>query len=335
MKNQILILLLIFIFIPALLSSAAEKLPYDVTIGAGLLHGDTTYQIGGNTVYSDGSRETIHFPLSELEFPINTYMLSISGTIEFSQQLTGTIGIKKTIADDSDKLKDSDWGVWHIGGELPHNSSTCSPTLCTADTLDIYSESDATLDAFIFDINLRYKFPDSKFKKSSLGLFAGVGYRYEYFDYEVSDLDQWYPSFEDYFGFDFGHEYASSTVLTYDIHYNIAYIEAGASMELSKFIEIDASIGFSPLVYVKDRDNHLLRDKISRGELYGHAMLYSLNLTGNIRGNWFATIHVDYTSIDTDGEQKQYFSNSLYATIDEEVTSHQTSAFFNIGYSFR
>jgi hypothetical protein len=232
-------------------------------------------------------------------------------------------------------LKDSDWGVWHIGGELPHDSSTCPPTLCTADSLDIYSESDATLDAIIFDINLTYELLDSKFNNSSLKLFAGLGYRYENFDYEISNLDQWYPSFEGYFGFDFGHEYESSTVLTYDVHYNIAYVEAGASISLFNSIEIDGSIGYSPLVYVLDRDNHLLRDKISRGELYGHALMYSLNLTGNIRSNWFAAIHMNYTSIDTEGEQKQYISNLLYATIDEEVTSHQTSAFINIGYVFR
>ncbi len=335
MNKLILVAILLIIVIPAHLSAEANKLPYDVKVGTGLLHGDTTYQIGGKTVYSDGSRETIHFPLSELEFPINTYMLSINGTIEFSKQLTGNLGLKKTIVDASDTFKDSDWGVWHIGGELPHDSSTCPPTLCTADSLDIYSESDATLDALIFDINLRYKFLDRTFKKSSLGLFAGVGYRYEYFDYKVSDLDQWYPSFEDYFGFDFGHEYESSTVLTYAVHYNIAYMEAGASISLFNSIEIDGSIGYSPLVYVLDRDNHLLRDKISRGELYGHAMLYSLNLSGNIWGNWFAAIHMNYTSIDTEGEQKQYISNLLYATIDEEVTSHQTSAFVNIGYVFR
>jgi hypothetical protein len=111
-------------------------------------------------------------------------------------------------------------------------------------------------------------------------------------------------------------------------------MEAGASMELSNFIVIDASIGFSPLVYVRDRDNHILRDKISRGELYGHATMYSLNIKGNIRGSWFTTLHINYTSIDTEGEQKQYISNLLYATIDEEVTSRQTSAFINIGYAF-
>jgi hypothetical protein len=335
MKIQILTLLLVFMCSPSLLSAAANNPKYDMKIGAGLLNGDTTYQIGGNTVYRDGSSETIHFPLSKLEFPINTYMLSINSTVEFSQRLTGNLGIKKSIADASDKLKDSDWGVWHIEGELPHKPDTCAPTLCTADSLDIYSESDASLDAFIFDINLRYKLLDNNFKKSSLGIFAGVGYRYENFDYTVRNLDQWYPSFEDYFGFDFGHELISGTVLKYDVQYHIAFIEAGASMELFKFIEIDASIGFSPLVYVKDRDNHVLREKISRGNLYGHAMLYSLNLTGHISENWFTTINVNYTSIDTEGEQKQYFSDILYATIDEEVTSHQTSALFNIGYSFR
>jgi outer membrane protease len=333
MKKQVLFFLLILFFIPALLS-AADKPRYDLKIGAGFLNGDTTYQIGGKTIYSNGSTETIQFPLSELEFPINTYMLSINSTIEFSPQLTGNLGFKTSIYDDSGKLKDSDWGVWHIGGELPHNSSTCSPALCTVDSLDIFSESDTTLDAFIFDINLRYKVLSKKSNKTALDLFAGLGYRYENFEYKVSDLDQWYPSFENYFGFDFGHEFVSGTVLTYEVTYNIIYIEVGAAVDLFNRIGIDASIGYSPLVLVHDRDNHVLRDKISKGDLDGHAILYSINLSGHLVGNWFSTINFNYTRIETDGEQKQYFSNIFYATIDEEVTSSQTSAFIHLGYSF-
>lgn len=319
---------------PALLS-ATDKPRYDLKIGAGLLSGDTTYQIGGKTVYSDGNSETIHFPLSELEFPINTYMLSISSTIEFSPHLSGSLGIKRSIHDESGKLKDSDWGVYHIGGLFRHDNSSCSPSVCTADSLDYYSESDASLDAYIFDINLRYKVMHKRSKKATLDLFAVLGYRYENFNYKVSNLDQWNPSFEDYIGFDIGHEYISGTVLTYDISYNIFYAEAGASLELLDRIAIDAGIGYSPLVFVEDRDHHTIRDKISRGDLDGYAIFYSLNLTSQLIGNWFSTIIVNYTRIETEGKQNQYFSDVFFATIDEKVKSHQTSAFFNIGYSFR
>jgi len=333
MKKQILIFLVIIVFIPGMLS-AADLPPYDIEVGIGLLSGDTTYQIGGKTVSSNNSVETIHFPLSELEFPINTFMLSISGTMEFSKRLTGSLGLQTNAFDNSGKLKDSDWGVWHIGGELP-DGSYCDPLLCTADSLDIYSESDASLDALIFDINLRYKLQSHKSKKASLDLFAGAGYRYENFDYSVSNLDQWYPSFEDYKGYDFGHEYESGRVLQYDVTYHITFIEAGASIDLFDKFELDASIGYSPFVYVHDRDNHLLRDKISEGALDGHAIFYSLNLTKQLTGKWFFTVNVTYTDIKTEGKQKQYFSDSFFASIDEEVTSHQTSAFFNIGQAFR
>ena len=319
---------------PALFSTAAENPPFDLEIGAGLLHGDTTYQIGGKSVYSNGTTESIHFPLSKLEFPINTYMLSIDSTVVFSEQLTGNIGIKKTIVDDSGILKDSDWGVWHIGSDLPHTTGICDPTLCTADSLDIFSESDATLDAFIFDINVQYNILSSKRKKGDLDIFTGLGYRYENFNYKVSNLDQWYPSFEGYFGFDFGHEYESGRVLNYDVSYHIPYIDAGAALRLFDTISFDASIGYSPLVFVYDRDNHILRDKISRGDLDGHAIFYSLDLKGHLTGKWFFTANLSYTDIKTEGKQKQYFSDSFFASIDEEVTSHQTSAFFNIGYSF-
>ena len=118
-----------------------------ITIGIGKLGGDTTYQIGGNYVTPLGSGQ-VHFPISELEFPLDVWMVSVEGSKEFAEKWKVSVGVKKNITSDAGKMKDSDWGAWYLEGYA----------WAEKDTLDIYSESDAELDALIMDINLRYRF---------------------------------------------------------------------------------------------------------------------------------------------------------------------------------
>ncbi len=54
-----------------------------LTIGADKWEGDTTYQIGG-TVSTPGATYEYPFPISELEFPLGVYMISLSGSIEIT-----------------------------------------------------------------------------------------------------------------------------------------------------------------------------------------------------------------------------------------------------------
>jgi len=138
-------------------------------------------------------------------------------------------------------------------------------------TLDVYSESDANLDALIMNINLQYRFYESPNWSFSVGL----GYIGENFDYEVSNLDQWYPSSEYYFGYDLGHEYVSGKVLTYKARYSIPYMETSAQYIKDKFC-VEASLGYSSIVRVIDEDHHILRNKVCKGDCNGDATLFSL-----------------------------------------------------------
>jgi len=278
-----------------------------LSLGGEKWEGDTTYQIGG-TVSTPSATYDYHFPISELEFPLDEYMISLSGGIEITKELFMSAGVKKNVTDDSGKMKDSDW-----------------ITLSNPDQLDIYSESDAELDALIVDINLRYRF----FEKSGWSFNAGVGYLYQKFDYECSLIRQWSPS-----GLS-GYDYTGSgeVGLTYEVKYSIPYAEIGAQFKIKDF-SVETTLGYSPFVNAKDEDHHILRSKVNKGDCDGDAILFSLKGQYDFLNNWFLTLGLEYTKIETEGESDAYFYGVYDHTIDEEIFSEQKAIAFTVGYVF-
>ena len=289
------------------------------TLGIGKLSGNTTYQIGGTANISGLGSQELHFPVSELEFPLDVYMVSMGGNIAFAEKWKMSVDVGKNITSDAGKLKDSDWGVYWLEG-MPGAEQ---------DTLDIYSESDANLDALIININLQYRFYESP----NWSFSAGLGYMGENFDYEVSNLDQWYPSSTYYFGYDLGHEYVSGKVITYTVKYSIPYMEASVRCVKDKF-RFEASLGYSPVVKVIDEDHHILRNKVCKGDCNGNATLFFLEGDYEFRKFWLLTIRLSYVGIDTSGKQTQYLEGELFGTIDEKIKSEQTSIVFGVKHSF-
>ena len=290
-----------------------------ITVGIGKLDGDTTYQIGGTVVTPLGSGQ-VHFPISELEFPLDVWMVSLEGSKEFAEKWKVSVGVKKNITSDAGKMKDSDWGYYFLRGDA----------WAEKDTLDIYSESDAELDALIMDINLRYRF----YEKPSWAFFAGLGYIRQNFDYEISNLDQWYPSSTYYFGADLPHDYASGKVLTYEITYSIPYIEIGLQGTFKKNFSVETSLGYSPIVEAEDEDVHILRDRVSKADCEGDAILFSLRARYDFSKNWLVMAEFDYTKIEVDGTSKTYDGGAYSHTIDQEITSEQIFAGLSVGYAF-
>jgi len=290
-----------------------------ITAGIGKLGGDTTYQIGGNYVTPAGSGQ-VHFPISELEFPLDVWMIAVEASKQFAGKWKVSVGAKKNITGDAGKMKDSDWGYWYLEGYA----------WAQKDTLDIYSENDAELDALIMDFNLRYRF----YEKSNWAFIAGLGYIRQNFDYAISNLNQWYPSSNYYFGVDLPHTLASGKIMTYEITYSIPYIEIGVQGSLKDQVSVEASLGYSSIVDVEDEDVHILRAKVAEGHCDGDAILLSLRARFDPSRNWFVMAEFDYTKIDTDGGQKQYMDGAWIGTIDQEITSEQIFGCFSIGYAF-
>ncbi len=301
-------------------SAYAEEYKVNLTLGIDKPSGDTTYQIGGTIDITGLGSQKLHFPISQLEFPLDVYMVSVGGSIEFAEKWKVNVNVKKSITSNAGKMKDSDWGAYWLEGY----------PWAEQNTLDIYSESDADLDALMMNINLRYRF----YEMSNWSFTAGLGYISENFGYEVSNLDQWYPSSADYFGDDAEHDYVSGKVLTYKARYSIPYMEIATGLNIKDKFRVEASLGYSPMVNVTDEDNHILRNKISKGDCHGDAVLISLKGHYEFRKPWLLTIQLGYMSIDTDGKQTQYFGEELFGTIDQKIKSEQIFADFAVKYSF-
>jgi len=279
-----------------------------ITVGIGGLSGDTTYQIGGRYVTPPGSG-TYHFPISKLEFPLDIWMISVEESKEFKKNWKVSVGAKKNYTRDAGKMEDSDW-----------------LTVANPSQLDLYSQSDAYLDALILGIHVSYRF----FERPHGSLTAGVGYRYQNFDYECKLNRQWSPS-----GLS-GYDYTGtgSVDLTYEVTYNIPYIEIRTQYIFTNKWSLDASLGYSPIVHVEDLDVHVLRAKVSEGDCDGDAILFSLKGRYNVSRSWFFALQLDYTYINTDGRQKQYTDGAWSATIDQEITSEQLFGVLYAGYAF-
>jgi outer membrane protease len=287
----------------------------DLAIGIGRVNGHTTYQIGGD-VSTPAGRTEVHFPISQLKFPLDAYMASAEGSVGFANDWEVRGNVKKNVTDDVGKMEDSDWGVYWLEAGYPAEQ----------DTLDIYSESDAELDALMFDVSVRYRL----YK----WFFIGLGYLYQKFDYDVSGLNQWYPSSAYYFGTDFPHDRVRGKVLTYEVTYNIPYLELAAIGMATDDLRLEISLGYSPMVQAEDEDHHLLRSKVNKGECDGHAIMLSMEAYYGLPKNWFATLGVDYARIEADGESKAYFDGIYDHTIDMELESEQVFYALSIGYAF-
>jgi outer membrane protease len=279
-----------------------------ITVGIGGLSGDTTYQIGGRYVTPSGIG-TYHFPISKLEFPLDIWMISVEESKEFKKNWKVSVGAKKNYTRDAGKMEDSDW-----------------LTVANPSQLDVYSQSDAYLDVLLLGINVSYRF----FEAPHWSLIAGVGYRYQNFDYECKLNRQWSPS-----GMS-GYDYTGtgSVDLTYEVTYSIPYIEIGTQCIFNNKWSLDASLGYSPIVHAEDLDVHVLRAKISEGNCDGNAILFLLKGRYNVSRSWFFALQLDYTYIHTDGRQKQYTDGAWSATIDQEITSEQLFGVLSAGYAF-
>jgi len=316
-KLTVILLFAVIFFIEGTPTHAAN---FDVTAGIVKLSGDTTYRIGYPFSDVSGTYEG-YFPFSQLEFPLDVYMLSLGGSIEFSDRWKASLTIQTNITNDPGKMKDSDWGVpfedppgsgwwWWYGPK----------------SLDIYSTSDTELDAMIWDINLGYTI----YRAPKFSFIVGGGYLHQNFDFTASNLDQWYPSDPAR-----PHDRVSGPAIAYEITYDIPYLEVGIQSNVNNKFSVGASLGYSPFVTIEDKDQHLLRNKVNRGDLEGDAFLFSVEARYNIFTNWFLMFGIDYVTIETDKGGMDASFNGIYDhTVTEEVESTQTSAMFTVGYAF-
>ncbi len=302
-------------------SASAQPVSMGISMGAGLMDGDTTYEIGGRGYDPVFGHTQYRFPISKLKFPMQVYMSWVKGHISFFDRLMIQGHCKYSLSDDAGKLEDSDWGI---------NIDTIN-NWKDPDSLDIFSLSNASLHAMIFDSSVRLKLYANK---DDVKYWLGVGFMHQKLDYQVSDLDEWYPSLNDATGQEQEHTYVEGLVLTYRVSYNIPYVEFAISAKLKPELNLEARMGFSPFVNGLDRDNHILRNKISYGKADGHAYIFNVDTRYTFWRNVYFAVQLDLLGVYTKGNQDQYLNQNFLTTIETKIVSQQMYAGLAVGGIF-
>jgi len=282
----------------------------DVELGLERLEGMTQYQIGGQ-VNTPTSALTVRFPLSELEFPLNSYLDSLKVSFNIFENLRFSLNGKMNINHSNPgAMKDSDW------------TDDDDPSIKT-----IYSESDANLEVRIWSARLAYNF----LKEESYSLYAGIGYIHQDFGFNVGNTNQ-VSSYDEY-----NSGYLEGLSLIYDITYTIPWIiELGGTFNYTEKSMLGFSLGYSDYTKAEDEDIHVLTNRTSRANCDGTALLGTAKAQFYFTDNWFSNCQINYRYIEVDGESKTYTTttNIWTHTIDQKIESEQIGISIGIGYNF-
>jgi outer membrane protease len=333
-KKQIFASVIIFLIIITsdnLYPNSTYRKRFDISAGLERYSGFTQYTIGGRVELPDGTVGYVQFPLSELKFQLDVFMLFLDFKAAIFDKLLISINGKTNINRDSGTMEDSDWGVWYQEGY-----PWASPT-----TLDIYSESDAELRAYILNSKLLYRVLQS----SQFTFGVGLGFLFQRFDFEIHNTTQWYPSYEVYSSYlpiDYSYTYyMPGRVLTYVVDYYIPYFELALVYMIKGNIGILGSIEISPYTWAEDLDDHILRSKKGRGESEGTYASCSLGGRYVFTQDLYLEIGIHYRVIMTEGEQVQTrYANTpegppgRIATIQNKLKSDQFSFYLAVGFLF-
>jgi hypothetical protein len=305
----------------------ADRVVVTPSVSTGRLSGETLYRINGDFFIPGQGSGTVDFTVSELEFPLDVSTASAGLAVAFPGRLLLRLGLAKNITSDAGTMKDSDWGAWYLEYGAPFSE----------ETLDIYSESRAELDAVIFQGDALYRLLGT----STVTLAAGVGYRYQNFRYDLSDLDQWYPSFRYYTGQDAGHDRVAGKVGTYEVSYRVLMIEGAVEVRPWRDVSIRCLVAVAPFVKARDEDDHLLRGKRSVGDGTGLGGLVDLGVEYRLPAGFFAALSYEYLHMTASGTQTQTWYRTTdeanagdWLTIDQEIESTQHALDLTLGVRF-
>jgi outer membrane protease len=280
--------------------------------------GDSTYHISFEEPWAVGGHGE-----SELQFPIANVMAGvkvIAGTTygKNNRKSKGRLCIRllKSIDKNAGIMKDSDWIENDAAfGKAPHEGK------------DLYTESDARLEGMLFDAIWSYHF--SLGHNWSLGPM--LGYRYQELQYEIYGYRGYYWT---------ERVYGGGKVLDYEVIYKIPFIGLSSEILLGGKDQFFLSMGFgySDWVEARDRDDHLLRFKLSEAQCEGVAYLLSLNLDWRFYPRWVLGVGAEYVDINTSGKQHQRFyagpSVGITYEVDDSITTSYWSGTIRILYQF-
>lgn len=280
----------------------------NISLGLEQMSGDITSSIGGEINYAEGPTEYIHFPLSELEWPMDVLLARFDAAFMLSPYLRLNGTLKKGLNEPDDPLIDRDW-LTPTGG------------------VDVYSESSISeFDAFIADVDFEWVYLNS----GPWNLYTGVGYMHQEFEYDGDLKMQYSPTGMSEFNY-IGN---GTTSVNYDATFSMLYFLLGADVQLTPMFNLAGKFSVAPVASVEDELRHLYHAKVSTGDMEGTA--YTFEVTGNfhLAPWWFVELGAQYTNLAVDGDQDQVLRGTPLGRIDQELESEQTSGYISMGYSF-
>jgi hypothetical protein len=334
MKKQVFtsaIIFLIIITVDNLYPNNTSRKRFNVSAGLEKYYGFTQYTIGGRVELPDGTVGYVQFPMSELKFQLDVFMLFLGFSATVFDRLLISINARTNIDTDTGTMQDSDWGTWYQEG-----NPWASPT-----TLDIYSESDAELRAYVMNFKLQYR----ALQSTQFTFGVGLGFLFQRFDFEIRNTKQWYPSYDIYQAYlDIGYSniyYMPGRVLTYVVDYYIPYFELALVYRIKGNVSILGSIEISPYTWAEDIDDHILRSKEGRGNSEGTYASCSLAGRYVFTQDFYLEMGIHYMVIKTEGEQVQTrYATTVegppgrIGTIQNELKSEQFMFYLSAGYMF-
>ncbi|MEE9443937.1 MAG: omptin family outer membrane protease [candidate division Zixibacteria bacterium] len=274
---------------------------------------------------------------SEIECPLDTYMgggnLSLIGKLKGDLNWSLNLSYFTNLQDPDTPTTDSDW----------QKSLTYD-----FDEMTVYSESDVTLRATDIDINVEFDFAN----KPKFSISGALGYMYQKFEFEAIGLDGWFLIYEnDQFDSLNFQSHEDTLVGINQYTYHIPYIALKSQIRALNPVSLNANIGFSPLTFGRDFDDHVLRNKEGRGTCSGATLILSGDIEWPFKksangSSISLSLGYRYLSISTAGEQRQEWygddpaspnyddTGDFYRGLDYDLKSTQKSITFSITGTF-
>ncbi len=261
-KNFALTVLCVLIF--STNSQAAVQFTFSPELG--VMGGTTEYEL--DVIFNDTTNSGIGVKrriTSLLEFPLDVTIGGISGEIHpMEDQTRWSIGLKflTNLNNPSEKMIDTDWD----------EMKTIFPYTKWSET-----NSNAEIDLTILDAEFRFRIV----QKKSMDISILAGGRYQRIYQEAIGLDGWQRKFNvdsNLYDPSFDFSYFQDTVVgTYEIKLKQFKVGIQSEIYLSSLFTSQLKIAFAP-VFFDDKDDHVLRNKLSTASGDGKGIITGFNL---------------------------------------------------------
>jgi outer membrane protease len=239
-------------------------------------------------------------------------MLTADAGVTYSDLIEARVSYSHNVNNPSRKMQDSDW------------TDDTNPSLLT-----IYSESNASLNANIIDADIKVwlwrSFDENRNIVAALG--PGAGYYYQNLNWDIHDVDQWYPSNPA-----IPHDIIPGPALTYDAKIYSPYVGIYGKLNTSRVL-LNANFGWC-FVSTHEVDNHLLRSKVSTTDGTGEGIKARVSAKFLLGEGLYLMSDVSLFTFWATAMQTQKIYDQELGRIADKTKSTQLMYTLGVGYQF-